>query len=119
MAPKVLSTAGAAALQLPLLVWVERRAAHPILPVWVFAGRARVLLLVALTAAAANYGAVFLLVPLFMQDALGMRPSEIGRLLSARPLAATAASLCMSRLLADPERRRLPLMRLGGGTLLV
>jgi len=109
----VITLAVAAGAVLPLLIWVELRATQPIFPLWLFAGRFQILLLVTLCLGSAGYSTTFFLVPIFLQDALKMNPSSIGKLLAIRPFCATLQSMIMSHVLDKGRIRKLMLARVG------
>lgn len=111
--PMVLALAVGAGVQIPLLVWAEGKAAQPILPLQIFAGRLRSLLLLVLALASPGYTCTLLFVPLFMQDARGMKPSSIGKLLVVRPLCGSLICAAMTRLLDAASCSKHTFMRLG------
>jgi len=117
--PVVVVLASAGLVLTLVLARVELRASHPVLPVWLFAGRVRSSLLLTCCLATSGWSSTFFLVPVFMQDALGMRPSSIGKLLVVRPFAAAVSSGAMTRLLDNGCLSKLTLARLGACCLCV
>jgi len=107
--PWVWALAAAAALSMPLLVRAERKAAHPILPIWLLAKRTPLLLLITEIVTWSRYGSCFLLVPLYMQDAMGISPGNIGKLLTARPMFAFVTTAVVARFI---KNRSFPFLRL-------
>ncbi|MCC6500496.1 MAG: MFS transporter [Anaerolineales bacterium] len=100
----------AAVMVLLVLVWVERRAADPILPVALFRDR--------LFAAATSHGlftgwAVFgtiSFIPLFVQSALGATPTQAGITITPMLLGWVGASIFGTRILLRVGYRRLSLI---------
>lgn len=103
----------AAALMAPLLWLAESRAKTPILPLWVFFTKVRGLLVLTLTITWACYDSSLLLVPVYLQDAMRMRPSAIGKMLAARPLAAAAATMLTARFIKSGAYPMRPLAVFG------
>ena len=91
-APRVLVPLVASLVLFTLFVTVERRAAHPLVPLRIFSSRTLVGgNLVTLTAAVGAYGQG-LLTALYAQDVLGYTPAEFGLMTAVVPVTAVIAS---------------------------
>jgi EmrB/QacA subfamily drug resistance transporter len=85
--PRTLALLGTAAVALPLFVWIERRAEHPMLDLSLFRNRLVSVNLFAGWASFAAIGGVFILLPFYLERVLGHTPAETGLLLASVPLA--------------------------------
>ncbi|CAK0871827.1 unnamed protein product, partial [Prorocentrum cordatum] len=94
--PTVVGLTLASVLLFFALAREERFAENPVIPSWLFAGRVPVTLLLVLMSASSCYGSTLLLLPLFLQDGLGMGPGRISGLLVPRPLTAMLTSAAMT-----------------------
>mmetsp|Transcript_145798 Transcript_145798/g.353985 ORF Transcript_145798/g.353985 Transcript_145798/m.353985 type:complete len:656 (-) Transcript_145798:331-2298(-) len=111
--PLVLGLFASAALLAPLLACAELCTKNPILPIWLFFTPARMLLTLTSAVTWSCYGSCFLLVPVYMQDALGMRAGKIGNLLTVRPIAGSLLAALMSRLIDRKAFKMRSLARCG------
>lgn len=90
--PVVLASVAVAAVSGPVFVWVERRAAAPVLPLEWLARRDIVAPCLASFALNFAYMGGFFLTPLFLEQALGYGIGETGFLQIARPLVFAVAA---------------------------
>jgi EmrB/QacA subfamily drug resistance transporter len=96
-----------------VLVWRERRAADPIVPVTMLATPVVAIASLALFLATAGLFAVTVFVPLLLQAGTGASPTEAGLLLVPMMLGTTVSTIVSGRLIASSGRyKRFPLIGL-------
>jgi MFS family permease len=111
--PAVLGMFAAAAVALPVLVVVERRAASPILPCDVLRDRTSLVCIVLTNLVWTPYMGAYLVLPIYLSVVRGLGAAEVGFLCLWRPLTGFAVSVCLARLLRRPAPPCRLMMRLG------
>eukprot|EP01047_Picozoa_sp_COSAG01_P017134 COSAG01_NODE_899_length_12871_cov_27.629572_9_plen_194_part_00 len=93
----ILTYFGVAAAVSPVLLWVEYRAARPILPIHLFCERTKVTAMLANNLNWMGYSGSYMLLPIYMQEARGVDIGLVGVVVFVRPLVGSLVSVLLAR----------------------
>ena len=94
--PIIITVMILAAVTLPILACIEKKAEAPIIPFSVFQDHVSALCIIISNTSSFNIGG-FQMIPIYLQLARGMNPGDVGLLVMFRPMMGAAVSFTLSR----------------------
>src|SRR5207244_7335148 len=106
LAPRVIGLLVTSLGMLGIFLFVEKRAAEPILPLWLFRESIITVSSIAIFVLGIGMFGVILYVPLFMQGVLGVSATQSGSLLTPLLMAAVISSVAAGQIIGKTGRYR-------------
>ncbi len=110
ISPQIIGLFAAAAVLVGVFIWIEGRAAEPIVPLQLFKiGTVRSMTLISFTVGAVMLGALYF-VPLFVQVVLGQTASSSGAITTPLALAMVVTNICTGQFIGRVGILKIPMI---------